>query len=110
LLAIFAVTAGSRTTTQRIAEVLIDSSGRIAEQAEPPVEWFRRTIAAKELPHLHRALPALVEVDGTSGSSWSCSSTASERAGGAPSGRRPRAAVTRCAASCAGGYDPARPG
>jgi AcrR family transcriptional regulator len=43
--------------------VLISASGLGAEPAQPPVEWFERTVTAKELPDLRRVLPVLAEVD-----------------------------------------------
>ncbi|HVW40376.1 MAG TPA: TetR/AcrR family transcriptional regulator C-terminal domain-containing protein [Amycolatopsis sp.] len=44
--------------------VLVDSSGLTAEAAQtPPVEWFRRTVSAREFPNLHQVLPVLAEID-----------------------------------------------
>jgi TetR/AcrR family transcriptional regulator, tetracycline repressor protein len=45
--------------------VLLDSSGLTGEgdRNTSAVAWFRRTVTAEEHPHLHRALPALVEID-----------------------------------------------
>ncbi|KAA9161836.1 TetR family transcriptional regulator [Amycolatopsis acidicola] len=43
--------------------VLVGTSASAGETAAPPVEWFRRNASEREVPHLHRVLPALVEVD-----------------------------------------------
>ncbi|HVV11514.1 TetR/AcrR family transcriptional regulator C-terminal domain-containing protein [Amycolatopsis sp.] len=43
--------------------VLVGSSAPGGQPAAKPVEWFQRNVSAKDLPHLHRVLPDLVEVD-----------------------------------------------